>query len=546
MYRPFRSEAEDVAGAYDGRAVTLERAATTSREVAVHESIHEKLFHETFDGILHRLLILRVDLDGDTEASGRSDMLMGETEFAHEAAATFLGVQSLDDVDERAEVFCDFPPAYQTHYQVMAEVITPLTISTYLAYCLGWSLAFWTFHSGRLFEIFHGGWDAFDEVIAREPSPSERMRQGIAFLRGAGPAWLSEALDRATSTLTAEGMLTWDVHDDDQWRGQPKSAVGRFEAHLTAELWRWLRERGPLPSPGHEELPEGFDAWLLDQLDVGPEQRHLIIKGDTYDAEPENEPVLAVNGALRGGKARVINPDTRRIERVRTRQPHDRSKALRRFLQHSPAVYFIGSASPCGTKGWAVYVYKGDPEAVAAAGGSMVVDRFIVVEDFAIDLIAKVRDARVRQGGGRNLFMVAVDALSLADRVEDLDPLIRDVPSAGDKSVRCAGPDWPLWYWNDDWPNLLACPGAATSARRLGIAGTGTEETYVLHVARIDGLPGYLVKLAAPMSADAVLRYEVALKADSLLNTISDDEMERVCGHLSGYLSIVLENWYSF
>lgn len=193
-----------------------------------------------------------------------------------------------------------------------------------------------------------------------------------------------------------------------------------------------------------------------------------------------------------------------------------------------------------------MYVYKGDLEAVSAAGGSMVVDRFIVVEDFAIGLIAKVRDARVWQGGGKNLFMAAVDSRNLAHRVKDLEPLIRDVPSAGDGSVRCAGPDWPLWYWNDDWPNLLACPGAATAARRLGIAGTGIDETYVLHVARIDGLPGYLIKLAAPMSADAVLRYEVALKVDSRLQTISDDEMERVYGHLSGYLSIVLENWYSF
>lgn len=142
--------------------------------------------------------------------------------------------------------------------------------------------------------------------------------------------------------------------------------------------------------------------------------------------------------------------------------------------------------------------------------------------------------------------MIAVDSLSLANRVEDLDPLIRDVPSAGDGSTRCAGLDWPLWYWNDDWPNLLSCPGAATSARRVKIDGTGKDETYVLHVARIDGLPGYLIKLAPPMSADAVLRYEVVLKAGARLDTVSDAEVERVCGHLSGYLSIIIENWYRF
>ncbi len=546
MYRAFRSEAEDVAGAYDGRAITLDRASTTSREVAVHESIHERLFHETFDGILHRLLILRVDLDDDIEASGRSDLLMEETEFAHEAAATFLGVQSLDDADERAQVFCGFPPAYQIHYQVMAEVINPLTSSTYLAYCLGWSLAFWAFQSGRLVAIFRDGWDAFDEVLAREASPSIRMRAGVELLRGAGSVWLSTALDRATFTLTAEGVATWDVHDDDQWREQPQAALGWFEAHLSAELWRWLRQNGPYPSSKHDDLPDGFDTWLLEQLDVPTEQQRLVIKNDAYDADPENKPLLAVIGALRGGKARIKNSDTQRIERVRTRQPLDRNKALRRFLGHSPATYFIGSASPCGTKGWAVYVYKGDPVAVAAADGTMVVDRFIVVENFAIALIARVRDARVWQGSGRNLFMVAVDSQNLANRVEELDGLIRGLPSVGDGSVRRRGPDWPLWYWNDDWPNLLACPGAATSARRLQIAGTGKDETYVLHVARIDGLPGYLIKLAPPMSANAVLEYEVSLNAEGKLDAISDDETDSVCAHLSGYLSIILENWHSF
>jgi hypothetical protein len=303
---------------------------------------------------MHRLLIRRIDRQEDVEAEERADLLMGETEFAHEAAATFLGIQALDDENERADVFCNMPPAYQVHYQVMAEVITPLTSSTYLAFCLGWSLAFWAFHSERLFEICRDGWDAFYEILARVPSPTDRMRAGVAFLRSSGPAWLAAALGAATSALSVEGTSAWDVHDDDQWRMQPKSSVGRLEAHLSAALWRWLREHGPLSSAGHEERPDGFDAWLLDQLDVPPEQRRLIIKHDTYDADPQNELVLAATGALRGGKARVTNPDAELLERLRTRQPHDRGKALRRFLSHSPALYFIGSATPCGTKGWAV------------------------------------------------------------------------------------------------------------------------------------------------------------------------------------------------
>lgn len=546
MYRAFRLEAEDAAGAYDGRSVTLQRASTPSREIAVHESIHERLFHETHDGIMHRLLIRRADLHGDAEAEEGSNLLMGETEFAHEAAASFLGIQALDDDDERAEVFCNMPPVCQTDYQVMAQVITPLTSSTYLAFCLGWSLAFWAFQSERLFETYCAGWESFDEVLARVPSPTDRMRAGVAFLRSSGPAWLAAALDAATSTFLEDGASIWDVHDDEQWRQQPKSSVGRFEAHLSAELWRWLREHGPLPTSGHEERPDGFDTWLLDQLDVPPEQKHLIIKGDTYDADPENELVLAIAGALRGGKARVTNPDVEQVERLRTRQPHDRGKALRRFTGHAPAAYFIGSATPCGTKGWAVYVYKQDRGSEWSSGGSALADRFIVVEDFAVDLISRLHHAHPWQIAAPSLFMAAVNSESLAARVDELDALIRDVPSSGDGSQRCDGPGWPLWYWTGDWPELLASPGAATSARQLELAGTGTTETYILHFARIEGLPGYLIKLAAPLPAEAVLRYEVALKTGGSLETIAEDEVTRICGQLSGYLAIVLQNWYLF
>jgi hypothetical protein len=173
-------------------------------------------------------------------------------------------------------------------------------------------------------------------------------------------------------------------------------------------------------------------------------------------------------------------------------------------------------------------------------------DRFIVVGDFALDLISRLRTARPWQADARTLFMAAVAGDSLATRMDELKRLIRHVSAIGDGSARREGPDWPLWYWTGDWPDLLASPGAATSARRLEPAGTGTTETYILHLARIDGLPGYLIKLAAPLPAEAVVRYEVALKAEGSLATIPDDEVTRVCGQLSGYLGIVLQNWYLF
>lgn len=546
-FRIFKAEADEVLGTFDGRAITIERGSTASREVAVHEYIHERLFHETLDGVLHRVLIRRSDQDGDFEADDRSSRLMTETEFAHEAAATYLGVQALDGIEERADTFSQLPPEYQEHYKVMGDVITPLTSSTFLAFTLGWSLAFWAFHSARIFEIYQEGWNSFDAVLTRVPSPTERLRAGVVHLRTSGSAWLEAGLWAAASAYAEDGELPWDVHDDERWRAQPQSSIARLETLLSAALWRWLRDYAPCPSAGPEKRPEGFDRWLLDQLDVPPQQRELVVKDDAFDADPENELVLAATGALRAGRARVTNGSALKIERVPTRQPHDRRRALKRFLNQSPAMYFIGSASPCGTKGWAVHIYRRDALPGLAANESVIADRFIVVEDFALELISMLKSTAImRDGDRRSLFMAAVHAATLETRLEDLKALLGSLPSVGASLTGWNSADWPLWYWTDDWPTLLSSSGAATGALRLELGGTGLTETYILHVAKMNGVPGYIIKLTAPLPGDAILRYEAALKSGGSLLSMPEEEIKNVTSGLSGYIGIVVENWYVF
>jgi hypothetical protein len=471
---------------------------------------------------------------------------MRETECAHEAAATYIGVQALDCLDERAKTFADLPPEYQAHYKVIGDAITPLTSSTYLAYSLGWSLAYWAFQSERLFEIFREGWSSFDAIMARVPSPTDRMLLGAGFLKDSGSVWLATGLEAAAGAYSEAGTLPWDVHDDEQWRAQPLSAVGRLEAHLSAALWRSLRDNAPVVSACAERRPEGFDRWLLDQLNLPPEQERLIVKDDAFDANPENELALAATAALRGGMARISNSNIQRIERARTRQSLDRRRAIARVESLSPAVYFVGSAAPTAGKGWAVYAYKRDARPGLAPNESALADRFIVVEDFAIDLVSRLQFAGPPKPRNGSLFMAPANAELLPYYSNKLRPLIGDLPSGGAQSGTQIGFDYPLWYWTGDWPDLLAEPGIATAALRLEPSGTGIKESYILHLARRRDIPGYFFRLTSPLAGDAILRYEVVLKASGSVCSIPDDEMERVFGSLSGYIGIILDNWYVF
>lgn len=546
MYRKFLVEAMEVLGSYDGRKVEIERGSTSSLEVATHESIHERIFHETLDGVLHRLVIARADREKDKNFEARSDFLMDETKLAHEAAATYLGVQALDSLETRAQTFASLPPEYVGYYKVMADVITPLTSSTYLAFSLGWSLAYWAFQSDRLFTIFDKGWDSFEATIARIASPTERMLSGVRMLQVVGPAWLAAGLEAASRAYHGTATTPWDVHDDDAWRSQPLTEVGRLEAHLSAGLWKWLRDNAPIPSANSDDYPEGFTRWLFDGLDVPKEQRNLIVKDDAFDSDPANEGILAATKAMRAGKATISNSSTERIDRVRTRDHLDRRKAIARLESFSPAIYYVGSATPTGRKGWCVYIYKRGAQSTLPPGQSELADRFIVAEDFAIEILGRLKAARTDRASSASLFMVPADADLLPHYANKLRPLLAGLTPGGDQANVETGSAYPLWYWTDDWLNILSEPGTATAGLRLEPVGTELDEAYILHIARATDVPGYLFRLTSRMVGQDILRFEDTLKAEGRLSAIPEGEAQRVVRGLSGYVRIILENWYVF
>lgn len=546
MYRKFLTEALEVLGYYDGRGVVIERSSTTSREVAVHEAVHEQIFHKTVDGMLHQLVIRQLDEGGEVSADARSRFLIEDTLLAHEAAATFLGIQSLDSVDERAEAFASLPADYVGYYKVMGDVIGPLTQGTFLAYTLGWALAYWAFQSERILAVYEQGWPAFETIMEKVQSPTARMLLGVELLRERGREWLEAGLTAAAAAYSEDGTMPWDVHDDEQWRRHHSRDMGRFESHLSGALWRWLRDTVPIASTDVVKTSEGFHSWLMDGQ--GQPGRELqVIDDETFETHPDNELLMASGAALRSGRATILNSKagSERIERMPTRDPLDRQRAVERIEKFSPAIYFAGSVTHEGRKWWAIYIYASDAVAGLRPGEHAIADRFLVAEDFAIAFIGHLQAVRGTRQHNGSLFMAPADAELLPYYTTKLQSVLAGLPSGGAQAAGDAAPDYPMWYWMGDWSDLLR-PGTATWATRFQPTGTGIPESYILHLARKPDAPGYFFRFTSLLPGEAILRYEDALRAGNALGSMPDDEARRILDSLSGHISIIFDNWYVF
>jgi hypothetical protein len=113
-----------LAGVHSGAERALFDDQGADAATHMHESIHDRIFYETADGLLH-LFAQRLESDAEdpkarAAAERLSRRLFDETRQAHEAAATYIGIEYLrvDIIDPRgtqcddaaARVIASLPP----------------------------------------------------------------------------------------------------------------------------------------------------------------------------------------------------------------------------------------------------------------------------------------------------------------------------------------------------------------------------------------------------------------------------------------------------
>ena len=165
------AEIARVAGFHTGVSLHIDSEFLDDEAVKLHERIHELIFAETPDGVFHALLLRLLHKSKDPETirllKRVTTQLLEDSRFAHEVAATFLGVQALRGDAERVK----------TYYSFFDGLISNVFASTFPRYAAAWAFSRWAFCSPRA-EIIMELSDLRNEHVSRRiPGPNERIRR---------------------------------------------------------------------------------------------------------------------------------------------------------------------------------------------------------------------------------------------------------------------------------------------------------------------------------------------------------------------------------
>ena len=104
----YRRENARILGRHDGASIHVGSDTLASPAVQMHEAVHDLIFNRTPDGTLHRFCCLAANTPHDVQNGGvyanLARFLFEDTRFAHETAATYMGIQGLRPEDQRREL----------------------------------------------------------------------------------------------------------------------------------------------------------------------------------------------------------------------------------------------------------------------------------------------------------------------------------------------------------------------------------------------------------------------------------------------------------
>lgn len=276
----FDNDVERIAGWNDGQKITIPSSSLASPVVQAHEALHGRIFNETADGQLHRLCCKASGTDLDKRFGGiytnLSKMMFLDGKQAHEAAATYLTIQSLPTRNLRKSEYRDLTKEYRGYYDALAGLIDPISKTTWLRYAFGWSLIHWCFYSLRSTKFFSLSEPSFEPFL--DPSPSRRLEEVSKFLRNGKRLknWVTDSVNEASSKYSATGRLIWDLEDENEWNKRAKSRDLQFlESLLTSASGSWLLDKSNIETidfrDGKGLSGPGFDL-LVSELRIIPKQ----------------------------------------------------------------------------------------------------------------------------------------------------------------------------------------------------------------------------------------------------------------------------------
>ncbi len=211
-----------VAGYHDGLHQRVDYSRRDSHYIEKHEGLHDSIFFRTADGMLH-IAALHVSRDlfaplSDEERSrlvALVDSITEDTRWAHESAATYLGVKDCGSDHVRDVALAEMNNTYLHYYTVFQQVIDSDVNSLFAQYAVGWALTYFAFSSKRVEVVEDWGrltWDDLRQV----PGPDQRLSAAINEI-GKHPGFFARVLKDVRTILQDNGVTWSSLDDDDVW-----------------------------------------------------------------------------------------------------------------------------------------------------------------------------------------------------------------------------------------------------------------------------------------------------------------------------------------
>jgi hypothetical protein len=258
------AETDRLAGFHTGTSPHIDSAYVNNMAVRLHEGIHQNIFSETPDGMLHFLLLqLRRRSEDERSIATLSRATarpLNGSRFAHEAAATFLGVQSLFTEAERSKTVLSFTDEYRNYYAFFDGLISRSFKSTFAKYAIAWAFSRWSFCSTRAERVATVG-DLDDDDVWQIPGPTERLLAlGSALTRLGAAYFRAHIIAAVQATFRAESLKWFDIDDEAEWALRANSEDGqRADGAFIKACEGFALQHGDLPTTTRFALPVFLD-----------------------------------------------------------------------------------------------------------------------------------------------------------------------------------------------------------------------------------------------------------------------------------------------
>jgi hypothetical protein len=529
-FRPFEVELGDTLGWSDGSSLNVVEHAANDGMVFHHERIHGALVNTTIDGNLLRLLRIAgpqlADRQHADELARASQYLLEGSRFAHECAATYLGVVHLETEQDRAAALSRLPDQYRAYYDFMSAIVDGHCKSSFLRYVIAQSIAHFWFSSRALIELARADYRG-TAIMCDEFCPDWRARAsapwltqagvGDAIAASVGAILANEPLCQAAQFFGARD-LTHAWNDDSWWMRQPRTIAGFIEELISATTFDYFLEHSDLRSAAGQlirntDLSETFFKPLYERAGV-----KLISINEDRRVSPHADVTLAY--ALREFAivARTVShiqprlaassPDANKVLGMGDLDSFAARASIVDVIfpeaEAPDAAYFkefVPRADEAGSPaGWVFSGYRRCRPQLAAEALRRIMQRQVSGESgIQVDCVVVPAHFEDEFSGYKSLLHLLNEPSGGATAASSLRPLVAEF-------AQLIGREFLYVYVRDDWARVVG-----TTQRKRPMTHVGTipiniegREPFLLNVARIAGLPGTLLK-AYPMHAMPVI-----------------------------------------